>query len=232
MHTKPVFMIIIISVFLFSCVERATVTVVPRSGEELLKLNILEPENGEIIDSDSVRVVFEAKNFVVGEKMFLGVVLDNGPRLVHHSNEPLYLASLYEGRHIVRAFPMKSWGESVKDLNSLATVQFYVKKNNSELLNLNLPMLTYNEPVGTYRGEKAKRILLDFLVSNVVLSKNGYKVVYTLDDGRPVELTTDSPIYLTNLKPGSHNIVLELVDKNGNLAEGNFVRTQREFVVS
>lgn len=230
MLKKAIFAIIIIALLMQGCAKRPTVTIVPRSAEELMKLTILEPKNGEILPSDSVRIIFEPQNFKIGDSAVLYVVLDNGPRIVQHTNEPLVLSSLSEGRHILRAFPAKRWGESIKDPESLVTVQFYTKKKNSELLNTNLPMLTYNGPTGYYRGEKSKRILLDFIVSNAILSKDGYRVSYKIDDKQTI-LETQSPIYLTDLQPGPHTILLELQDKNGNIAEGNFAVTQREFFI-
>ena len=228
---KIIIVIFLIMLALAGCTEKIHVKVIPRSSSELVKLRIVSPQNGEIINSTSVRIAFEAENFDVerGDNE-LHFILDNGPRLTHKSKEPFFVSSLSEGRHIIRAFAAKGWGESVKDSEAFVIVQFYVKKNNSELLNTHLPMLTYNEPAGYFKGESAKRVLLDFLATNVMLSKDGYKVIYRLD-GAAHELTSVSPIYLTNLAPGTHTIDLELVDKSGNLAEGNFVKTQRDIVV-
>ncbi|MBI4141901.1 hypothetical protein HY484_03180 [Candidatus Woesearchaeota archaeon] len=218
-------------VFLVACSPEIKVKIVPRSAEEMVKVQIISPQEGEVIDGNSVRIVFKVENFEPGEAgNALHVVLNNGPRLKHDSTAPLTLSSLSEGRNVLRVFPVKGLGESVRDKDSFVVRQFYVKKKNTELLNPNLPMLTYNEPAGFYRPEEANRLLLDFLVHNVVLSKNGYRVRYTLD-GVSRELFTARPIYLTNIPSSVHTVVLELVDKNGNLAEGNFIRTQRDFVV-
>jgi|SRR3989344_2487532 len=229
---KILISIILLSIILAGCGERVKVTFVSRSEQEMVKLKIISPQNGELINSDSVKIAFEVENFdVSGGNNAIHFILDNGPRMIHKSKEPFFLSSLKEGRHIIRAFPAKGWGESVKDPDSLAIVQFFVKSKNSELLNTNMPMLTYNEPAGFFKGERAKRVLLDFLVSNAVLSKNGYSVVYKLD-GIAKTFTSVSPIYLTNLNHGQHTIELELVDKSSNLAEGNFVRTQRNITIS
>ncbi|MBI4141178.1 hypothetical protein HY485_05055 [Candidatus Woesearchaeota archaeon] len=221
----------VLLVFLVACSPEIKVKVVPRSAEEMVKINIVSPQEEEIIDSDTARIIFTVENFRVSVGgNAVHVVLNNGPIIKYFGNGSLVLSSLAEGRNVVRIFPAKGWGESVKDMDAFVMRQFYVKKKNSELLNVNAPMLTYNEPAGFYSSVEAKRLLLDFLVHNVVLSKNGYRVRYSLD-GVSRELFAAQPVYLTNVGSGAHKVVLELVDKNGNLAEGNFVRTQRDFVV-
>lgn len=218
-------------VFLVACGPEVQVKIVPRSAEEMTTVSILAPQEGEIIDGDSVRVMFEVENFALGAAgNALHVVLNNGPRLTHHNTAPLVLSSLSEGRNVLRVFPVKGWGESIKDRDAFVMRQFFVKKKNTGLLNPNLPMLTYNEPAGFYSSVEARRLLLDFLVHNAVLSKTGYRVRYTVD-GVSRELFAARPMYLTNVPPGVHTVTLEIIDKNGHLAEGNFVKTQRDFVV-
>ena len=69
-----------------------------------------------------------------------------------------------------------------------------------------------------------------FIITNAQLSQDGYKIQYELDN-KTRELTSNSPIYLTNLQLGTHKITLQLLDKNGNLAEGIFTKTEREFTI-
>lgn len=227
----PFVILIVLLLFVTSCAEPLHIRVVPRHPEELVKLTILEPQPGTLLPSDTVRIGFTTTNFNLGVAgNAIHFVLDNGPRIVHKTTEPFVLSSLSEGRHVIRAFPVKGWGESIKDPEAFAVTQFYVKNKNTELLNLNLPMLTYNEPAGFYKKETAQRILLDFLVHNAILSEYGYAVRYTLDGVQKV-LTDVAPLYLTSLKPGTHTITLELIDKQGSLAEGNFVKTQREITI-
>ena len=158
-------------------------------------------------------------------------VLDNSARIRRASAEPFLISSLSEGRHSIRVFPVKRTGESVKDSSAFAMRQFFVRKNNTGLINPDLPTLTYSEPAGFYKGESAKRVLLDFLVANAILSEKGYMVVYSIDGIKRAELFAEKPVYLTNLAPGIHTVMLELVDKQGKLAEGNFVRTQHDIII-
>lgn len=227
---KKIMLLLLLGLLLYGCREKASVIVIPRQSSDMVSLNIISPQNGEIVNSSSIKIAFELKNLDVKKDGSIHFIIDNGPRMVHKSAEPFFISSLSEGRHVVRAFASKRLGESIKDPQAFSMIQFYVKNNNTNLLNTNLPMLTYNEPVGFFKKDDSGRILLDFLVHNVLLSKNGYKVVYTLD-GISRTFTSASPIYITNLSAGKHIIDLELVDKAGNMAEGNFVRTQREIVV-
>lgn len=219
-----------LTLLLLPACTKIKVTVIPSTEQDVFKLKIIQPANGEILPSDKARITFEPTNFKIGQEANIHVIIDNGPVLTHKSNDAFYISSLTEGRHVIRAFPAKRWGESIKDPTAFAISQFYIKTNNTPLLNTNLPILTYNEPAGIYKGEKAKRILLDFIITNAQLSKDGYKIEYKINN-KTHELTSNSPIYLTNLQPGTHKITLQLLDKNRNLAEGIFTKTEREFTI-
>ena len=67
---------------------------------------------------------------------------------------------------------------------------------------------------------------------NVTLSADGYKARYTIDGKHTIELTDWVPAFITGLKPGEHTITLELLDKDGNVVEGAFNKTERTFKVS
>ena len=183
------------------------------------------------MNNNTVEVQFEVEHFDSGHNgNALMVVVDNNQKFQNDGKTPLVLERLSEGRHVLRAFAVNRFGESNKDPGAFVMRQFYVGKKNTELLNPALPTLTYNEPMGFYKSGEGQSVLLDFLVTQVVLSKNGYHVRYTLD-GEVHELYSASPVYLTKLKAGVHTLVLEVLDKNNNLAEGNFVRTQHDFVI-
>jgi len=227
---KKIMIMLMMLIFVVACAEQPRFKIASRSSDETIKLKIIEPRESEIIGSDDVKIVFELENVNIGKNQILNFVLDDSSKVKHYSTEPFLLSGLSDGRHVVRAFITNNFGESIKDTSAFAIRQFYVKKNNTPLLNLAVPMLTYNEPIEAYSGDGARRVLLDFLVSNAVVSKNGYHVVYTVD-GVSKELTSVQPLYLTNFRPGVHTVTIELVDKTGNLAEGNFVRVQREIIV-
>ena len=93
------------------------------------------------------------------------------------------------------------------------------------------PYLTYNEPSGRFTLKEEKPILLDFYVSNCILSKDGYKVRMTVDNKARRLLTNWTPYYLYGLKKGSHTIKLELLNGDGRIVEGPFSTFEKSFTV-
>ncbi|CAM0117248.1 hypothetical protein [Rhabdochlamydiaceae symbiont of Dictyostelium giganteum] len=119
--------------------------------------------------------------------------------------------TLSSGEHIIRAYPVRSFGESLKNREAFATSTFYTgEKIVNASLDLMSPFLTYNEPQGHF--DPRQPILLDFLVSNATLSSDGYKVRLTIDGSNERILTEWTPYYLYGLGSGSHTIKLELLD--------------------
>ena len=118
---------------------------------------------------------------------------------------------LREGTHILRAFPIRSFGESLKGPSSFAAMYFYFEKAQSKpSIDLSQPYLTYNVPEGEYKSSEP--ILLDFYLSNTQLSQDGYKVRLTIDGSDKRILTEWIPYFIYGLKKGSHKIKLELLD--------------------
>lgn len=139
---------------------------------------------------------------------------------------------LQPGMHVIRAFPVRSFNESLKDDGCFAASTFYYKKksNNSDI-DLSAPYITYNEPQGEYPYKSGDPILLDFYVTNCQLSKDGYKVRLTIDNGNKRTLTSWQPYYLYGLKKGLHQIRLELLDPSDNPVPGLFNNVQRTISV-
>lgn len=135
---------------------------------------------------------------------------------------------LSEGMHVIRAFPDRSYGESVKGPGSYAARIFYVgeKRNNLDV-DLSAPYLTYNEPLQTLRYTSKKPLLLDFYLSNIQLSRDGYKVRVTINGNVERMLTQWVPYYIYGLTSGSHTIQLELLDERNQLVPGLFNRVKR-----
>ncbi|MDZ7849205.1 MAG: hypothetical protein U5L96_22175 [Owenweeksia sp.] len=52
-------------------------------------------------------------------------------------------------------------------------------EDDPKMMDLSQPMLFYSRPKGTYSGESAKRVLLDFYLHNTKLSADGYSVMVT-----------------------------------------------------
>ncbi|MFY7842882.1 MAG: hypothetical protein ACOVOR_02585 [Rhabdochlamydiaceae bacterium] len=118
---------------------------------------------------------------------------------------------LSEGAHLIRAYAVCSFGESLKNKEAFNSSIFYYKdKSNKVNISLNDPYLTYNEPTGRFKV--GAPILLDFLISNVVLSEDGYKIHLKIDDQHERWLSQYTPYYIYGLPKGDHKISISLVD--------------------
>lgn len=181
------------------------------------------------------------------EGQAIHVIIDNHPYLMYNQsfedsfdeNREFYDKivsfhipfSLKPGQHVIRVFPARSYGESLKGNGPFAAEVFYYQdRKKSDTLNLDLkgPYLTYNEPQGRYPAGNQEPILLDFLLSNCELSKDGYKVRLTIDGSEIAKLIEYVPYYLYGLTPGDHKVRLELLDKDNQLVPGFFNVTERD----
>lgn len=136
---------------------------------------------------------------------------------------------LKKGLHIIRAFPVRSFGESLKGEGCFASRYFYMGSKTEKAPDLSVPYLTYNEPKGTFSS--GKPILLDFYICNTQLSKDGYKVRVTIDKVDKRILESWAPYYIYGLKKGSHTIKLELLDPQNSVLPSLFKDTERTIVV-
>lgn len=108
----------------------------------------------------------------------------------YSAGEPFDIGELEPGVHTLVAFPSRSYHESVKGPGAYAFpgayktydfVNFYVKeKTGAPMLNTDDPAILYSRPKGTYSGDGADRVLLDFYLHNVELGSDGYKAKYTI----------------------------------------------------
>lgn len=139
---------------------------------------------------------------------------------------------LKEGMHTIRAFPARSFGESLKGDKTFTAIHFYLgEATNNPDMDLSQPFLTYNEPSDEMYLEENKPILLDFYVSNTELSSDGYKVRLTIDGKVNRVLTSWQPFYIYGLKSGRHTVRLELLDQENKLVPGSFNDVKRSFTV-
>jgi len=137
---------------------------------------------------------------------------------------------LSDGIHILRAFPVRSFGEALKGPKSFASTYFYYGKTEQKSsVDLDKPYLTYNCPEGEF--ERDQPVLLDFYLSNTQLSKDGYKVRLIIDGTDKRILTDWAPYYIYGLKKGSHSIKLELLDPSGKVLAPLFNDLQQTIVV-
>lgn len=232
--------------------ELQIVAVKPTPEPEEVELNIVYPQKGYMaeelpirfearIDGFPVRTDSQfdrAKEIVVDPNgQSLHVIIDDKDYFEAYEalfdaldNHDLYYNEkvdftppfkLTPGKHYIRMFPTRSYGESLKGQGCFVAQVFYYKTKDDKIkMNLKQPFLTYNEPQGTYPQNKP--VLLDFYISNCVLSKDGYKVRLTIDDKTKRIISTWTPYYIYGLKKGSHKIKLELISPKNERVPGAF----------
>lgn len=131
--------------------------------------------------------------------------------------------NLEEGAHLLRAFPVRSYGECVRSPEAFEARIFYLgDRANGLKINLKKPFLTYNEPTAEHSYREGKPILLDFYLSNVMLSRDGYKVRLTIDGKIRRLLIKWLPFYIYGLKKGTHTIRLQLLNEQNKQVPGSF----------
>lgn len=181
------------------------------------------------------------------EGQAIHVIIDNHPYLIYNQsfedsfdeNREYYDKilsfpipfTLKPGQHVIRAFPARSYGESLKGRGPFAAQVFYFQdRKKADTLNIDLqkPYLTYNEPQGRYPAGTGDPILVDFLLSNCNLSTDGFKVRLSVDSQVIQVLTESAPYYMYGLSPGKHTVKMELLDKNNQIVPGFFNVTERE----
>lgn len=225
--------------------------------------DIVSPKEGTVLDKADVSVVVEAKNFETGIQteteradsiansgngQHFHMILDNQPYMANYeAGAPFKIEGLEPGAHTLITFPSRSYHESVKGPGAYTFpnfyggydfTTFYVKEETDEpMLNDQDPAIVYSRPKGTYSGSGADRILLDFYLHNVELSKDGYKAKYTIqsaDSGNELASATFTkwaPGYVKGLSPGTYEVNLTLLDADGNVVDGPFNDTTREITV-
>lgn len=158
--------------------------------------------------------------------------IDNKPYVDISSLSPYEVKALLpRGAHLVRVLLCRSFGESLKGAQAFDYALFKVSDRKAKLpleFDRKAPLLTYNEPQGTYRSGP---ILLDFYLSNCTLSPEGYKVRLRVDGKETKRLTKWVPYSLQGLAKGPHKIQLTLMDKTGKEVRGEFNDIEREIFV-
>ncbi len=190
------------------------------------------PRKNEIYDDDmgqSIHVFIDDHDyFEINEALFDAV--DDHDEFFDQTAEMDVPFTLAPGAHIIRAFPCRSFGESLKSANNFISGTFYIQKKGPLAMDLKKPFLTYNEPQGSYK-DTSKPILLDFYINNCTLSQDGYKVRVTIDGTNQRILYKWSPYYIYGLPKGTHTIRLELITPQNTVVPGSFNDVQKQFTI-
>jgi hypothetical protein len=238
------------------------ITPVPQSPSiDEADVRITYPKDEAVVEKTDVDLKFDVDSFDTGAQtktpradslahsekgQHLHVIVDNKPYMAcYDPSEPFDIGELEPGVHTVVAFPSRSYHESVKGpgayakpgyFEGYAWTNFYVKeKTGDKMLNDDKVSIIYSRPKGTYSGDAADRILLDFYLHNVELgSYNATYTVTTAEKGTEIaskKLTKWQPAYLTGLPSGTYDVTLELRNPDDEVESGPFNKTTREIVV-
>jgi hypothetical protein len=212
----------------------------PMDSSKPIRLTITSPSMGEVIEGNSVAVQFELDNYLLrkganGMGNHVHVILDNEPYHAHYDiNKPVVFEDLSPGTHTIRAFASRPWHESWKQPTAFAHVTFHIgHENGRNAPDFTKPLVTYSRPKGTYSGDKASGIIVDFWLHNAELGAThdvrvivNDKVLGYFSSWEPHVIPDDA------LVDGENSISLTLVDRNGApVASNAFNHTQRTFTV-
>ena len=214
---------------------------------------VTAPADSAVVDTAGVDVTVAAENFETGLQtdteraneiansgngQHFHIIVDNQPYMANYeAGTPFDLGDLEPGAHTLVAFPSRSYHESVKGQDAYDLVNFYVGEASGEfMLGSREPAIIYSRPKGTYSGDGADRIMLDFYLHNVELGADGYKARYTIRDAEGSEvasttLTEWAPAFVTGLEDGTYEVTLQLIGSDGNVVPGPFNDTTREIEV-
>lgn len=199
------------------------------------KLTLNEPKEGAKLKAGNVRFSFNVQNYELGKQtenasnlmiansgkgQHIHYIEDNDPYSAHY--EPVFEKELSEGHHVILAFLSRSYHGSVKNKDAFV-VRSVTVGNPSEKnkYDPSKPHMFYSRPKGTYSGQDAQRVLLDFYLVNTDLSAGGNRIRATIN-GQEFMLEKWQPYIIEGLPMGEATIKLELLDKDNNLVDSPF----------
>lgn len=221
-----------------------------------VRLSFQAPVPGTLAPDSSVAARLTLTGFPLGEPtpgaerrglalsedgQHVHLIVDNEPyRAEYDVSRVLPVEVTEPGFHLLRAFPSRQWHESVKTENAFAMSWFFVPREGSEAdtapepaFDTEAPLLTYSRPKGTYAGEDADSVMVDFYLSNVTIGSgpDQHRVRLTVDDTLSWDLTRWTPHFLLGLPEGDHSVRLELVAPDSSVVEGRYNVTERTITV-
>ena len=209
---------------------------------------IVSPQEGEVLPvGKSVGLKLKVADFALGvltegsgenglaqsaKGQHIHAIIDNGPyKAIYDVSEPFDLGELAPGVHTIEVFASRSWHESVKSPSARKAVTFYVgEKSGDSPYKSGAPLLTYSRPKGAYVGDDAKKIMVDFYLTNATLSTTDYQARITVD-GESTIVQEWRPYSVSGLAPGEHTFKVELLDASGNNVPGKYNSTERTITV-
>jgi len=204
------------------------------------QLSIQSPQPEQIFEDNDITVQLQVKDLPIFKSdldlgPYVEVILDNKHYTkIYNLNESIVLSDLEPGTHTLRVFACRPWDESFKNEGAYAQTTFHIftkTANNNPAPDL--PLLTYNSPVGSYGAEP---IMLDYYLTNVPLhSVAGEDPEDEIADWR-IRVTVNGTsfitdrwqsIYLQGFYPGKNWVKLEYIDESGNPLNNVYNNTAR-----
>ena len=155
-------------------------------------------------------------------------ILNNGPYDAEYDKE--FAKELPEGDHVMLAFLSRSYHMSVKNENAYVLKKLRVGEPAEEKqldVDFTAPHLFYSRPKGTYSGDGAEKVMLDFYLFNIELGKSGNYVHVTINGEDEFKVKEWAPYAIEGMPMGENTIKLVLKDKDGNFVEGPFNKVER-----
>lgn len=207
------------------------------------KLALKTPTNMEKLPSgNEVKFDFDVENYELGsqtpdlaQKMcanskqgqHIHLILNNQPYTAYYTSE--FSQKLPDNHYVGLAFLSRSYHESIKSPSAYQLFQFTVGKAPQVKIDLDAPHLFYSRPKGDYIGEDAKRVLLDFYLTNIDLNEKTRLKVRATINGTEFLLSKWQPYIMEGLPMGENKIKLELIELDGTVLEGPFNTVERTF---
>lgn len=159
-----------------------------------------------------------------GKGQHIHFIVNNGPYAAHYMDD--INQDLEDGNYTILAFLSRSYHESVKSEGAYFVQNVTVGDIDPTEADLTVPHMFYSRPKGTYKGEDAKKVMLDFYLLNCTLEPNGYNVKATIN-GKEFLIDEWAPHYIAGLPMGEATIKLELMDAEGNSVDSPFNPVER-----
>ena len=233
-------LILILFVFAYSsCDNPNTITLSKLEGSPSYLNAKISTASITLVDDNEYAFSFDINNYQLGEQtvnkiesqlansgkgQHIHFIVNNGPYSAHYTNN--FKKKLNSDNNVILAFLSRSYHESVKNRNAYFLTQIGENPN----FDLNDKLLFYSRPKGVYKGNDAKKLLLDFYLVNTDISPTGNKVKATIND---VVFFIDewTPYYIEGLPLGEISIKLELINNDGVLIETPFTPSLRTVIL-
>ena len=196
--------------------------IIPTTNQYKPEVEFISPQPGDTLAGTTVFVELDVKRLPVmqdsrsGLGFHINIIVDNEEPIQYFDlDRPLEL-ELEPGTHTIRAIATRPWGASYRGFRAYDLVTFNVIEEdgqNAPIFAIPEALLTVNSPSGTYGAEP---IVLDYLVDGINLGRNlfGARIRYTLN-GESNQTVSRQPLFLSGLQPGANELVVELLQPNG-----------------